>query len=97
MMDLTWYLLGVMTGIAALFLRFLSARMQLNWIAWSGLLAGIGVLLFCIAWSVGAYLEGVPRAAAMGLLMFGLGGVVILSITARLITRKNRDQQGGES
>lgn len=97
MMDLTWYLLGLLTGVSALLLRYLSARMQLNWITWSGLLAGIGALLFCIAWAVGAYLEGVPRAAAMGLLMFGLGGIVILSVTARLITKQNSNPQGGSS
>jgi hypothetical protein len=95
MMGLTWYLLGVLTGLAALLLRHLSGRMQLTWITWAGLLSGIGALLFCIAWAMGAYLEGVPRAAAMGLLMFGLGGVVILTVTARLIARQNRDQQGG--
>jgi len=97
MMDLTWYLLGILTGLAALSLRYLSARMQLTWLTWGGLLSGIGALLFCIAWAVGAYLEGVPRAAAMGLLMFGLGGIVILSVTARLITKQNADQQGGAS
>ncbi len=97
MMDLTWYLLGTLTGLSALLLRYLSERMQLNWITWGGLLAGIGTLLFCIAWAVGAYLEGVPRAAAMGLLMFGLGGIVILSVTARLISKQNRDQQGDAS
>jgi hypothetical protein len=97
MMDLTWYLLGILTGLAGLSLRYLSVRMQLTWVTWGGLLSGIGAILFCIAWAVGAYLEGVPRAAAMGLLMFGLGGIVILSITARLITKQNSDQQGGAS
>lgn len=97
MMDLTWYLLGVLTGLSALALRYLAARMQLTWFTWVGLLSGIGTLLFCIAWAVGAYLEGVPRAAAMGLLMFGLGGIVILTVTARLIAKQNRVQQGGTS
>jgi hypothetical protein len=94
MMGLTWYLLGVLTGLAALLLHYLSGRIQLTWITWGGLFAGIGALLFCIAWAVGAYLEGVPRAAAMGLLMFGLSGIVILTVTARLITKQNRKQQG---
>ena len=97
MMDLTWYLLGILTGLAVLLLRYLAASTSLNWLTWSGLIAGIGALLFCIAWAVGAYLEGVPRAAAMGLLMFGLGGIVILSVTARLISKQSDKQQGGAS
>jgi len=95
MMDLTWYLLGILTGVALLFLRHLARRVRLTWLTWAGLLTGIGALLFCIAWSVGSYLEGVPRAAAMGLLFFGMGGVVILTLTSRLIIAQNRDRQGG--
>jgi len=89
MMALTWYLVGVLSGVAILFLRFLSGNVHLNWLTWAGLLSGIGALLFCLAWSVGAYLEGVPRAAAMGLLLFGLSGIVLLTVTARLIKARN--------
>ena len=47
-------------------------------------------IFFGIAWAVGAVLEGVPRAASMGLLMFGLGGIVILTVTIRFITGQNQ-------
>ena len=96
MMDLTWYLLGVVTGGTVLFLRHLSVSVNLNWTTWCGLLVGIATLLFCGAWTVGAYLEGVPRAAAMGLLVFGLGGVVTLSITARVIMKHPKSPERGD-
>jgi NosR/NirI family transcriptional regulator, nitrous oxide reductase regulator len=88
MMSLTWYVLGLLTVASGEGLRQVNQRYRLDWIAWCGLLSGIGALLFCIAWAVGAYLEGVPRAAAMGLLLFGLGGIVILALVSKYINAR---------
>jgi len=90
MMDLTWYVLGALTGVIAYFLYELSRKMTLNWLSWSGLIVGSFLILFSIAWSVGAVLEGVPRAGSMGLLLFGLSGIVILTLTGRFIVTQRR-------
>ena len=91
MMDLTWYILGVLTGAVAYYLYLVSKKNNLNWLLWSGLIVGSSLILFCIAWVVGSVLEGVPRAASMGILLFGLSGVIILTLTARLIASR-KDQ-----
>jgi hypothetical protein len=92
MMDLTWYILGVLTGAVAYSLYLISKKNTLNWPLWSGLIAGSSLILFSIAWAVGSVLEGVPRAASMGILLFGLSGVIILTLTARMIaSRKEVD------
>jgi hypothetical protein len=85
MMDFTWYILGVLTGAVAYALYLISRKTTLNRLLWSGLIAGSSLILFSIAWAVGSVLEGVPRAASMGILLFGLSGVVILTLTARMI------------
>ena len=85
MMDLTWYILGVLTGAVSCALYLISRRNTLNWLSWSGLIAGSALILFSIAWAVGSMLEGVPRAASMGILLFGLSGLIILTLTARMI------------
>jgi hypothetical protein len=90
MMDLTWYVLGALTGIIAHFLYELSRKTTLNWLSWSGLIVGSFLILFSIAWSVGAVLEGVPRAGSMGLLLFGLSGIVILTLTGRFIVSQKK-------
>jgi len=90
MMDLTWYVLGALTGVIAYFLYELSRKITLNWLSWSGLIVGSFLILFSIAWSVGAVLEGVPRAGSMGLLLFGLSGIVILTLTGRFIVTQRR-------
>ncbi len=91
MMDLTWYILGVLTGAVAYSLYLISKKTPLNWFLWSSLIAGSSLILFSIAWAVGSVLEGVPRAASMGILLFGLSGVIILTLTARLIASR-KDQ-----
>ena len=88
MMDLTWYILGVLTGAVAYALYLIARKIPLNWLLWSGLIAGSGLILFSIAWAVGSVLEGVPRAASMGILLFGLSGVVILTLTGKMIASR---------
>jgi hypothetical protein len=91
MMDLTWYILGVLTGFAAYASFLLSRKYSLSWLSLAGLGAGVVLVLFSVAWSVGAVLEGVPRAGSMGMLLFGLPGIVVLTLTGRLIV-----SQGGQ-
>jgi hypothetical protein len=94
MMDFTWYILGILTGAVAYFLYLTSKKITLNWLSWSGLIAGSSLILFSIAWAVGSVLEGVPRAASMGILLFGLSGVIILTLTGRMIaSRKDKTQR----
>jgi hypothetical protein len=90
MMDLTWYILGVLTGAAAYALYELSRKYDLNWLSWTGLAGGSFLILFSIAWAVGAVLEGVPRAGSMGLLLFGLSGIVMLTLTGKFIASRKR-------
>ncbi len=92
MMDLTWYILGVLTGVVAYSLYLISKKSTLNWLLWSGLIAGSSFILFSIAWAVGSVLEGVPRAASMGVLLFGLSGVIILTLTGRMIASQVRKE-----
>ena len=93
MMDFTWYILGVLTGAVAYSLYLISKKTALNWLSWSGLIAGSTLVLFSIAWAVGCVLEGVPQAASMGILIFGLSGVIILTLTVRMMaSQKNRSQ-----
>jgi len=87
-MSFTWYLLGLLTTGSTIFLWHFSKRYQFNWLSWAGLSLGIVLTLFSIAWSVGSVLEGVPRAASMGLLLFGFSGIVILTLTARYTLTK---------
>ena len=84
-MDLTWYVLGALSCAIVYGLYELSQQQRLGWLDWTGLILGTVLILFAIAWSVGAVLEGVPRAGSMGMLFFGLPGIVITTLSLRFI------------
>ena len=85
-MALMWSTVGLITGLSVLAGVELYKRYDISWLGWSGLVLGEFLILFCIAWSTASIFEGVPRSASMGLLMFGLGGIVILTVTIRFIS-----------
>ena len=86
MMNLIFLSLGILTIVSAALLVSLSKRYRLNWIAWGGMGLGIGLILFCIAWGTGSVLEGVPRAASMGVVFFGFPGVILVTLIGRRLT-----------
>ena len=88
-MALMWLTVGLITGLSVLAGVELYKRYNINWLGWSGLVLGEFLILFCIAWSTASVFEGVPRAASMGLLMFGGAGLVVLVLTWRLLIQKN--------
>ena len=89
-MALTWYMLGLLSVGCGYFLYIYAKRNRLHWLGLAGFGIGTFSILFSIAWAVGALLEGVPRAASMGILLFGLGGIVLLTITIRVVTRQHK-------
>ena len=92
MIDLMWYFLGfLLTGSIYLVVN-LSKKYRLGLIHYAGLILGILLILFSIAWSVSSTLEGEPRAANMGIVFFGLPGIALLTVTARFVSGKSQKQ-----
>ena len=92
MMDLTWFFLGALSCAIVYGLYELSRKQRLNWLDWTGLILGAVLILFAIAWSVGAVLEGVPRAGSMGMLLFGLPGIIITTLSLRFIVARKENR-----
>jgi hypothetical protein len=84
-MGLMWFTVGLIVGLSVYGAVELNRHFRLDWRGWSGLALGGLTVLFCIAWSVASLAEGEPRAASMGLMIFGGGGVAILALTWRLL------------
>ena len=85
MMLITFYILGLLAAAAAWWLIRLALTRKVGRWPVAGLAVGIALILFCVAWSVGSVLEGVPRAAAMGVVFFGFPGVVLLTLIGRRV------------
>ena len=87
-MGLMWFSVGLITGLSVLVALELHKKFDIDWRGWIGLALGEFLVLFCIAWSTASVFEGVPRAASMGLLMFGGAGLIVLVLTWRLFVQK---------
>ncbi len=84
MMGFMWFSLGLLVGLSVLGYIELNKRLAVDFMGWAGLLLGEFLILFCIAWSVGSVAEGEPRSGAMGLILFGGLGLLVLIWTWRL-------------
>ena len=82
-MALVWLAVGLVVGLNVLLYTELSNRLVMDWKGWGGLVAGEGLVLFCLAWSSASLAEGEPRAASMGLILFGGAGVLVLVLAWR--------------
>jgi hypothetical protein len=89
-MGLMWFTLGLLLGLSAFGSVELHKRFRIDWRGWAGLILGELAVLFCIAWSVASMAEGEPRAASMGLMLFGGSGVAVLALTWRLLVAPAR-------
>lgn len=83
--EFLFFLLGALTTLAVIGLIVLNKNYELNWKAWTSLIIGAFFLLFAIAWSVSSALEGEPRAASMGLVVFGIPGLILLLLGRRFV------------
>lgn len=85
MMELTWLITGVLSSCAIITALEVRKQTQLSLLVWFFFILGFALLLFALPWAVGSILEGVPRAASMGILLFGLPGIVLLTISGKKI------------
>ena len=68
----------------------ISRQYQLNWVI-NGALLGIFVTLWiCIGWSWASFAEGELQSGAMGLVCFGLPGVIALNLVWKRLIQPNR-------
>ncbi len=78
-MALQWYLLGVMTVAAGVGYRKLALSYHLGWQARGVLAVSALLLALCFGWSWASFAEGEAQSGAMGLVIFGLGGLLLLA------------------
>ena len=85
-----FFLLGFMTAFIIVGLYVWNRAYRFKWNDWTLLILGFFLLVFSIAWSVSSVLEGEPRAASMGLVFFGVPGLLILTVARRFLVKRSR-------
>lgn len=87
--ELLFFFLGVLVTVAVYTLLKFNRQYKFTVLTWLILCTGISLLIFGIAWTVSSFLEGVPRAASMALVIFCIPALIILFFGRRLVL-KNR-------
>ena len=85
--ELLFYSLGVITTLIIVGLVVLNKQYQLDWKSWSALIAGACLAVFAYAWAVSSVMEGEPRAASMGMVFFGVPGLMLLLLARRWVVK----------
>jgi len=86
--EILFFALGVMATLFVQAIRSWNKQYKFDKMIWPMIILGFLLLLFCLAWSVSSVLEGEPRAASMGMLVFGLPALILLALSRRLILKK---------
>jgi hypothetical protein len=85
--ELLFFMLGVVTTLCIIGIVKLYKMYQLDWKSWITLILGIFLAVFSAAWAISSVLEGEPRAASMGMVFFGIPGIIILLLGRRFIVK----------
>jgi len=88
--EVLFFSLGVITTLAIVGMIYLSKNYHLNWKMYTVSVIGIFLGIFAIAWSVSSVLEGEPRAASMGMVVFGIPSLACLGLFRRLLLAENK-------
>lgn len=86
--EMLFFTLGVISTLSLIAMVKWNKIYKFDWKAWSLLGLGLFLMIFCMAWSVSSVLEGEPRAASMGMVVFGLPSLVLLALARRVVLKK---------
>jgi len=86
--EMLFFTLGVISTLSLIAMVKWNKIYKFDWKAWFLLGLGFFLMIFCLAWSVSSVLEGEPRAASMGMVVFGLPSLVLLALARRVVLKK---------
>ena len=87
--ELLFFILGVLITVAVYTLLKYNRQYKFKVLTWIILSIGVLLFLFGFAWAISSFLEGVPRAASMGVVFFCLPALILILVGRRLAL-KNR-------
>lgn len=86
--EILFFSLGVITTLSIATVVHYNRQFKFNAGTWTSVGLGLFLFIFCIAWSFSSVLEGEPRAASMGMIVFGLPAIILLVLGRKLALKK---------
>ena len=85
-----FFVQGFLTACIIAGLYFWNKMFQFRWYEWILVVLGFLLAIFTLGWVGSSMLEGEPRAGSMGLVFFGVPGLLILAVARRIIMGRKR-------
>ena len=88
--EIMFFSLGVITTLAIGSTFYYNTKLKFNWGTWLCISMGLFLFIFGIAWAFSSILEGEPRAASMGLVVFVVPAIIMLVLGRRLALKNQQ-------
>lgn len=88
-MALLWIILGITFGIAGIISYYWIKFGASKRVLFTGL-SGIAFFIFAVSWSVFSMYKGEPLTAALGLLSFGMPGILFMAAGWKLMATNSQ-------
>lgn len=86
--EILFFTLGVITTLSVGTVIYFHRKYNFKALTWGTVLTSMFLMWFSIAWSWSSVLEGEPRSASMGLVLFGIPSIILL-LLGRKFALKN--------
>ncbi|NOU58473.1 hypothetical protein [Marinifilum caeruleilacunae] len=87
--EILFFSLGVLSTLAIGLIYYYNQKLKFSVPAWTTSILGAFLFIFGIAWAFSSVLEGEPRAASMGLIVFVIPSLILLLFSRKLAIRKS--------
>ncbi|MBW2370237.1 MAG: dehalogenase [Deltaproteobacteria bacterium] len=85
--EILFLITGALIVVFAWVLAWLRKKYEIKWYAWVVAILGCFQVLFAMQWAVSSILEGEAQAANMGLLIFGLPGLLLMGVASKIVMK----------
>ncbi|SDK38197.1 hypothetical protein SAMN04488540_12918 [Ferrimonas sediminum] len=80
---LEFFIMGMLFTLGVLGLAYLSVRVRMPALAWTGMITGALTFLFGIGWAGSSFIEDVPQSGSLGLAVFCMPGLLLMAFIWR--------------
>jgi len=88
--EVLFFMLGILSTIGTFSVVYYYKKIHFSIPVLLTICLGVFLLVFSVAWSVSSMLEGEPRAASMGMVVFGIPSLILIVLGRRLALKPSK-------
>lgn len=80
---LEFFIMGILFTLSVQAMAYLSIKVDMPKLAWTGMISGALIFLFGIGWTASSFIEDVPQSGSLGLVLFCMPGLLLMAVVLR--------------